>query len=84
MTEGREINTDGGDYHEIHNRGQYAEGNIYNYPPTPPESRDHSEVKLLGAVKNEVAGRLAHSLLNRVYIELDKTEDPIPSNLEYP
>ena len=76
MTEGREINTDGGDYHEIHNRGQYAEGNIYNYPPTPPESRDHSEVKLLGAVKNEVAGRLAHSLLNRVYIELDKTEDP--------
>jgi hypothetical protein len=76
MTEGREINTDGGDYRETKNRGQYAEGDIYIYSPTPPESRDLAEANLLKAVKNEVAGRLAQSLHNRVYIELDKTEDP--------
>ncbi|WP_017658679.1 NACHT domain-containing protein [Baaleninema simplex] len=41
----------------------------------PPESRDRTETKLLDAVKNEVAGRLAQSLHQRVYVELDKTED---------
>lgn len=76
MIDRRDINTEGGDYREIINSGQYAEGNIYNYPPTPPESRDRSEAKLLAAVKNEVAGRLAQSLHNRVYIELNKEEDP--------
>ncbi|MGC9506269.1 NACHT domain-containing protein [Baaleninema sp.] len=41
----------------------------------PPESRDRTEAKLLDAVKNEVSGRLAQSLHQRVYVELDKTED---------
>ena len=72
------INTEGGDYDEVHNHGQYAKGSIYNYnyPQTPPESRDRVESLLLTAVKNEVAGRLAQSLHNRVYIELHKEEDP--------
>ncbi|MFO8040309.1 MAG: NACHT domain-containing protein [Sodalinema sp.] len=42
----------------------------------PPETRDNSETKLLNAIKNEVASRLAQSLHRRVYVELDKTEDP--------
>ncbi len=42
----------------------------------PPESGYDPETKLLNAVKNEVASRLAQSLHRRVYVELDKTEDP--------
>ena len=41
-----------------------------------PAPRDASEAQLLDAVRNEVAGRLAQSLHNRVYIELHKQEDP--------
>ena len=39
-------------------------------------TRDHTEAKLLRFVETEVAGRLAQSLHNRVYIELHKEEDP--------
>ena len=72
----RDINTEGGGYRETKNDGYYAERDLIIYPSTPPESRDRSEAKLLAAVKNEVAGRLAKSLHNRVYIELHKEEDP--------
>ncbi len=77
MIDRRDINTDGGDYEEVNNHGQYAKGDIHNnYQQTPAKLRDSSEAKLLAAVKNEVAGRLAQSLHNRVYIELNKEEDP--------
>ena len=38
--------------------------------------RSRSETKLLRAVANEVEERLEQSLHNRVYVELDKEEDP--------
>ncbi|MEM9772212.1 MAG: hypothetical protein AAF889_11565, partial [Cyanobacteria bacterium P01_D01_bin.73] len=45
-------------------------------PPPPPKPRDRVEAILLDAVKTEVAGRQEFALHNRVYIELDKREDP--------
>lgn len=74
----RDINTGGGDYREIDNRGQYAERDIFNVrsQPAPQPQRNSTETKLLNAVHTEVEGRLAQSLHERVYVELDLTESP--------
>ncbi|MEM6503659.1 MAG: NACHT domain-containing protein [Cyanobacteria bacterium P01_C01_bin.89] len=41
-----------------------------------PAGRSPAEAKLLSAIAAEVDGRLRQSLHNRVYVELDKVEDP--------
>lgn len=45
-------------------------------PATVPEERDRLEQLLLKAVGSEVESRLNQSLHNRIYIELDKEQDP--------
>lgn len=37
----RDINTGGGDYEEVNNRGQYAKGSIHKYLSTTLKSCDH-------------------------------------------
>ncbi len=41
-----------------------------------PAGRSPAEAKLLSAIATEIDGRLRQSLHNRVYVELDKVEDP--------
>lgn len=78
-----------GDSWEVHNQGRLAERDFYenhhhyNIPqPTPrtpqptPRKRGEVEAKLLKRVKEEVEVRLDHSLLDRVYMILDKEENP--------
>ncbi|MFO8037882.1 MAG: NACHT domain-containing protein [Sodalinema sp.] len=71
----------GGDYQQQGiNPNDAAQVNIsqmvQNFGNPTSTSRDASEAKLLKAVKNEVAGRFSRSLHHRVYLELDKAEDP--------
>jgi MFS family permease len=71
----------GGDYQQQGiNPNDAAQVNIsqmvQNFGTSSRTERDSSEAKLLNAVKNEVAGRLSRSLHHRVYLELNKTEDP--------
>ena len=61
----------------INDQGQAHIQNLtQNFGVSAPEKRDRVEAILLDAVKTEVAGRQEYALHNRVYIELDKQEDP--------
>ena len=74
----------GRDYRENRvsgDRAYYAEGDINIINPAPKDSpaktvRDRREQFLLKAVSSEVESRLNQSLHNRIYIELDKEQDP--------
>ena len=96
MTEGdhRPINNQGsyneGDFQEIHNQGRLAQRNYhethyhYNTPQPTPRKRGNVEAKLLKRVKEDVAGILYQSLQNRVYMNLDKEENPEQVEPRYP
>lgn len=71
----REIRTGGGDYREIHNRGIYAEGNIYLTSELfAALNRPRTEKLLLQQVGAEIYNRLRQLLHNQILINLEKEE----------
>ncbi len=54
-----------------------------NTPQPTPRKRGNDEAKLLKRVKEDVAGILYHSLQNRVYMILDKEENPEQVEFRY-
>ena len=75
----REVNA--GEYNEINLRDNatYVKGSYYDMrrqSTEAPVQRDNVEGLLLKAVGSEVESRLEQSLHNRIYITLDKQQDP--------
>ena len=71
----RNINTEGGDYREVLNKGLYSEGDIQIFlQKIEASKRSNTEKLLLQQVAAEVASRLRQSLHSQVFIDLDKEE----------
>ena len=72
----RKIDTGGGDYREVHNRGgYYAEGDInIVLQKIASSNRPKTEKILLQQVGAEIASRLRQSLHNQVFINLEKED----------
>ncbi|NJN62183.1 MAG: hypothetical protein HC795_12190 [Coleofasciculaceae cyanobacterium RL_1_1] len=75
MTNNRDINTGGGDYREINNRGQYAEGDIYNLASKPPDRTSNeppNNLESRGIDRDRFVGRDA--VLQDLHARLQRSE----------